>query len=1338
LLFYQIFLLFYQKPKCFLYVISPPQINIKKMKHSVFTLAVALFATMAMAQTTEEPLQYDMAFKGRGEATTVQSVTVENLSRGMSKTLEGSKVLRLTNALSSGTETVTQTTTVQSVIYPNPSYGQAQLTFANRTAGDVQITIFDITGKSLFSNTFQLETGKHTAILPAMQQGQYIINLRGKGISESVKWISLGGGSGSTAVIADLTHNPLDEQEIPASAEKTDNVLRFAPTANLYVPVAPVSNVSAADLVEMEYHAGELLRFTGTSGTMKTIVMNTPTLSHDIIFDFYACTDAAGRHYPIVYAGGYMWMAEDLGAAPSVVPVTTSADDWGTNAAQAQSAFADFGATGDAAYYNFAGAKAALPEGWTLPTANDWEYIKGKYSINHLTSDTLGLLLEQSGYIRDWTGYQMGGSDITFQGINAMSMYWTGSTKSGTTYTSVPMSCSIFTSNNTVAVQAVTNGRPANNGLRVRGIRPAITPFKELNSLFAGANDPQGSPRMRAAVQSNGFEGYPLGEKWTTKSLELNMPVVPFVTSGSSIIGAGFGDACRFKIFSNFNSYTTLESGASGADFTNYELNTYFPTGHPSKVVVQNMPNGKQNLIFAYWNATYSHSNATNTCSGTHALVFNINEYDFDTKEYKHKDYKYIWSDFQMPDRGTGTTQAFLDYNTLLHISCVDYNNDNTDDLVVAIGNKVAIYDGTDYSTKLAEKTFPDAVKKDVAVTVSDFDEDGALDVAVAYSRDEFHSTINGVDNYWVQKIEVYSGGLHEQPDYYCNKSARKYNNDLVYDIKIMERTASTPPRIAVLSNRGVIFYQYAETASWVVNLHLNELELTNIPENCRGIGRELHLARLRGTDYPADLIIPGLSKRTKYPNGVFSHTNIPTIRYRDYAVQQMQGISTTPGSLAVGNFINDPIGREQLLYDNVELVLDQTNGNKESIRGFNEYANKRFICLDADFEMVNAASMVYLSEIPDLSSQLDFWQMPLGSLRKSEKVTFQFKQHDITMSNPTIYALLTAPPYYKENPDGSAYSVPYSQGTSWGKTVSSTTTKSEYSTESSTDVVGLNCTFALPGLDFIGGGGDWTKNISKEWGSGTETSKMVEYSTTYTAENQHCVVLSAYYYDHYTYEAVAGNPDILGSKMNISIPYGYEMMRITLDDYNRVRADREDIPDVNPFFKVYDITQLGGGWTTLNGTSVIQPGYPFSYPKKATDIINGYSFKRYKPTCDDAGTIVHDWLEVGFVGIGSGGATEQQITVQEGLLTEDVVKRSTTVEQSSTWGWYNSGHTDGGNKEIARGFEVINGLTVGGQVSGLRSLGENGLPNFKFNLVWYYGNANGNVFPVVNYLVKE
>ncbi|MBP5339860.1 MAG: dockerin type I repeat-containing protein [Prevotella sp.] len=84
---------------------------------------------------------------------------------------------------------------------------------------------------------------------------------------------------------------------------------------------------AGANVVTMDYHPGDILRFEGTSGEMRTIVVNVPERSHSLPFYFYPCVDVSGNNYPIIEAGGLMWMAEDLHAMQKLDGVSFYYDD---------------------------------------------------------------------------------------------------------------------------------------------------------------------------------------------------------------------------------------------------------------------------------------------------------------------------------------------------------------------------------------------------------------------------------------------------------------------------------------------------------------------------------------------------------------------------------------------------------------------------------------------------------------------------------------------------------------------------------------------------------------------------------------------------------------------------------------------------------------------------------------------------------------------------------------------------------------------------------------------------------------------------------------------------
>lgn len=76
-------------------------------------------------------------------------------------------------------------------IYPNPSYGQAVLSINAASKIDADITIKDITGKTISAKTTRLEAGDNFINLPTeLTPGIYLVHVSGTGYGDSVvKWV---------------------------------------------------------------------------------------------------------------------------------------------------------------------------------------------------------------------------------------------------------------------------------------------------------------------------------------------------------------------------------------------------------------------------------------------------------------------------------------------------------------------------------------------------------------------------------------------------------------------------------------------------------------------------------------------------------------------------------------------------------------------------------------------------------------------------------------------------------------------------------------------------------------------------------------------------------------------------------------------------------------------------------------------------------------------------------------------------------------------------------------------------------------------------------------------
>jgi uncharacterized protein (TIGR02145 family) len=138
------------------------------------------------------------------------------------------------------------------------------------------------------------------------------------------------------------------------------------------------------DYVDMEYSAGERLKFTGVSVKYSTIKTQIPTQNNTIIFNFWSCTDADNNDYPVVEIGDQIWMGENLKttryANGSSIPLITDNIEWTEMMTPAycwynndEQEYKDYGAI-----YNWytTVSENLCPDQWHVPSITDWQKLK--------------------------------------------------------------------------------------------------------------------------------------------------------------------------------------------------------------------------------------------------------------------------------------------------------------------------------------------------------------------------------------------------------------------------------------------------------------------------------------------------------------------------------------------------------------------------------------------------------------------------------------------------------------------------------------------------------------------------------------------------------------------------------------------------------------------------------------------------------------------------------------------------------------------------------------------------------------------------------------------------
>jgi len=199
---------------------------------------------------------YTISFTATGIVTTIDSVKVENITQGTSLTIIGNDTLYLIET--SGIKNLS-VKNENIKVYPNPMLGQAELSFYAKESGNVQLIIYDISGKEvLLTNDFLLQ-GIQRYRITGLKQGIYFVNICGENYSYTVKIISLN----TTTSEAEIEYLGNENQEVDINKSKRTK-----------------------SIISMAYTSGDTLSYTGFSGIYSAIITEVPTANKTITFVF--------------------------------------------------------------------------------------------------------------------------------------------------------------------------------------------------------------------------------------------------------------------------------------------------------------------------------------------------------------------------------------------------------------------------------------------------------------------------------------------------------------------------------------------------------------------------------------------------------------------------------------------------------------------------------------------------------------------------------------------------------------------------------------------------------------------------------------------------------------------------------------------------------------------------------------------------------------------------------------------------------------------------------------------------------------------------------------------
>jgi uncharacterized protein (TIGR02145 family) len=171
-----------------------------------------------------------------------------------------------------GVNTLTSNPNIQ--VYPNPMTDKSTLNFVVPENGNVNINLIDVSGKILYQTSSTLSSGKYTYSISGVKTGMYFLKISGNNLNCSTKIISQNDVQ-SQVNIERVSFEPLSTGKLKSLENNQDTV-------------------------DMIYSTGDRLEYKAYSGVMSTVIMDVPTSSKTVTFNFVSCTDRDGNNYTTI------------------------------------------------------------------------------------------------------------------------------------------------------------------------------------------------------------------------------------------------------------------------------------------------------------------------------------------------------------------------------------------------------------------------------------------------------------------------------------------------------------------------------------------------------------------------------------------------------------------------------------------------------------------------------------------------------------------------------------------------------------------------------------------------------------------------------------------------------------------------------------------------------------------------------------------------------------------------------------------------------------------------------------------------------------------------------
>ena len=337
------------------------------MKTNILQFLVA-FCFLGLMPVKTVALNYTITFTGSGVNSTIDSVIVQNLTKGTRVIVPAGNVLNLSDVptaiewLGSNDKTI--------CVYPSSVDGKSMVSFFSKQAGSTQLNAFSMDGRKVAGISTDLQAGSNSFEL-SLPKGVFVIQVTGNEYSYTAKMINQSASLSKPKIVYTSTEKPAS-----SSPQKSKSFTLGTTT--------------------LAYTAGNQLLYTAVSGNYSTIVTDVPTGSKTTNFNFTACSDADGNNYNVVTIGTQTWMVENLKTTKyndgTSITYVTDNTAWSNLSTPAYCWYNNDAATYKNKYgalYNWYAVNTGklAPKGWHVSTDAEWTTLENYLIANGYNYD---------------------------------------------------------------------------------------------------------------------------------------------------------------------------------------------------------------------------------------------------------------------------------------------------------------------------------------------------------------------------------------------------------------------------------------------------------------------------------------------------------------------------------------------------------------------------------------------------------------------------------------------------------------------------------------------------------------------------------------------------------------------------------------------------------------------------------------------------------------------------------------------------------------------------------------------------------------------------------------